>query len=291
VPGGNRALPTVLYRVAGERYGWIPEEIPEELLAAQPWLNEHRKESVTALEILHGVLRNPQMAEHAFFYFRDPGYAAARAGFTEEDPTGGTAAALKDAISKSGFPVAEDFATPRQLGEWVLRDLTAVIENLYPESSIPDALDRSAADHEAYAAAAGGCTSAARSTWSVWTRMPQAPARPWWWWRIRRGQIGAAVQLGPPLARAAPGNAGDRALHRRRAGQCRLDGHGAAVAGGVPTPVRIEIEIPDQPDALRMALANALHMVAARGRAVLVLDALNRSKTAMGPRTWSGCRR
>src|ERR1035438_3069504 len=23
----------------GERYGWIPEEIPEELLAAQPWVN------------------------------------------------------------------------------------------------------------------------------------------------------------------------------------------------------------------------------------------------------------
>ncbi len=37
----------------------------------------------------------------------------------------------------------------------------------------------------------------------------------------------------------------------------------------------IEIEIPDQPDALRMAFVNALHMVAARGRLVLVLDALN----------------
>jgi hypothetical protein len=42
----------------GERYGWVPKEIPEDLLQAQPWLNEHRKESVTALEILHGVLRN-----------------------------------------------------------------------------------------------------------------------------------------------------------------------------------------------------------------------------------------
>ena len=37
----------------------------------------------------------------------------------------------------------------------------------------------------------------------------------------------------------------------------------------------IQIEIPDKPDALRMAFANALHMVAARGRLVLVLDALN----------------
>src|SRR5450755_1646276 len=40
----------------GERYGWVPEEIPAELLEAQPWLTKYRKESVTALEILHGVL-------------------------------------------------------------------------------------------------------------------------------------------------------------------------------------------------------------------------------------------
>ena len=137
----------------GERYGWVPEEIPEELVDAQPWLNEHRKQSVTALEILHGVLLNPEMAGHAFFYFRDPGYAAERPGFTEEDPARRERlASLKDDIRKSGFPVAENFATPKQLGEWVLRDLTAVIENLYPESSIPDPLDRAAADHEAYAA-------------------------------------------------------------------------------------------------------------------------------------------
>ncbi len=30
--------------------------------------------SVTALEILHGVLRNPAMKERGFFYFRDPGF-------------------------------------------------------------------------------------------------------------------------------------------------------------------------------------------------------------------------
>ena len=35
------------------------------------------------------------------------------------------------------------------------------------------------------------------------------------------------------------------------------------------------IEIPDKPDALRAAFANALHMAAARGRVILILDALN----------------
>jgi len=40
----------------------------------EPWLREHLKHSVTELEILHGVLNNPDMTEHAFFYFRDPAY-------------------------------------------------------------------------------------------------------------------------------------------------------------------------------------------------------------------------
>ena len=40
----------------------------------EPWLREHRTHSVTELEILHGVLNNPGMADHAFFYFRDPAY-------------------------------------------------------------------------------------------------------------------------------------------------------------------------------------------------------------------------
>jgi hypothetical protein len=58
----------------GERYGWVPDEVPPALIAEEPWLAELRGHSVTELEILHGVLNNPQMAEHAFFYFRDPAY-------------------------------------------------------------------------------------------------------------------------------------------------------------------------------------------------------------------------
>jgi hypothetical protein len=58
----------------GERYGWIPGEIPQDIIDREPWLKEHLSHSVTELEILHGVLNNPDMAEHAFFYFRDPQY-------------------------------------------------------------------------------------------------------------------------------------------------------------------------------------------------------------------------
>ena len=54
----------------GERYGWVPDEIDPALIEREPWLAEHRHRSVTELEILHGVLNKPEMADHAFFYFR-----------------------------------------------------------------------------------------------------------------------------------------------------------------------------------------------------------------------------
>jgi hypothetical protein len=58
----------------GERYGYVPERIDPELERTQRWLAEHREHSITALEILHGALNNPQMAKRASFYFRDPSY-------------------------------------------------------------------------------------------------------------------------------------------------------------------------------------------------------------------------
>jgi hypothetical protein len=126
----------------GERYGWVPESIPQEMLETQPWIRRHPDSSVTALEILHGVLENPEM-EHA------------------------------------ETPVLVHF-------------------------------------------------------------------------------IGAA-----------PDSANWMAMPRRLLGEfLRKFG--------------IEIEISDQPDALRVAFANALHMVAARGRLVLALDALNQIEDREG---------
>ena len=55
----------------GERNDWVPEFIPEELSDDQPRLKENRQRSVTEPEIEHGVLHNPKMAGHAFFYFHD----------------------------------------------------------------------------------------------------------------------------------------------------------------------------------------------------------------------------
>jgi hypothetical protein len=51
----------------GERYGWIPDTIRPEVIEREPWLQEHvqGRTSVTELEILHGVLNNPQTADES----------------------------------------------------------------------------------------------------------------------------------------------------------------------------------------------------------------------------------
>jgi tetratricopeptide (TPR) repeat protein len=144
--------------ILGERYGWLPHEIPQALIDEQPWLAESRERSVTELEILHGVINNREMADHAFFYFRDPAYLEhLPAGANPEDFRSENASAavrlrdLKERIRASGLPVRENYADPRALGERVREDLSQVIDRLYPEGSQPGQLDLEAAEHEAFA--------------------------------------------------------------------------------------------------------------------------------------------
>ena len=115
----------------GERYGWVPDEIPKDLIDREPWLKDHLDHSVTELEILHGVLNNPEMADHAFFYFRDPSYLQS---LPEEESSDFTAESaehteklteLKRRIKNSRFPVEENYPDPKTLGESVRRDLEA----------------------------------------------------------------------------------------------------------------------------------------------------------------------
>lgn len=56
----------------GQRYGWVPDHIPQNTLQDYEWLQHSTGKSITELEILYGVLKNPNMHNHAFFFFRDP---------------------------------------------------------------------------------------------------------------------------------------------------------------------------------------------------------------------------
>lgn len=160
--------------ILGERYGWVADEIPEAAIREEPWLEGMTGRSVTELEILHGVLRNPALAEHAYFYFRDPAYVSSlpngdRTAFVESplpaeiarfgeveatrraDQRRERLATLKATIRERQRNVREGFGSPRDLGELVLADLTEAIDQLFPISSSPPALDRETAEHLRFA--------------------------------------------------------------------------------------------------------------------------------------------
>ena len=56
----------------GQRYGWVPDELPDEAVQEHEWVAGERTKSITELEILHGVLRDEAMHDRSYFYFRDP---------------------------------------------------------------------------------------------------------------------------------------------------------------------------------------------------------------------------
>jgi nephrocystin-3 len=147
----------------GERYGWIPNNISVDLLADQPWLKEYQKHSVTELEILHGVLNSPAMANRALFYFRDHAYVdnvdkdKCSDFVCENCDSADKLARLKNRIrdayttGKLKYAPHENYVDPNALAELVLADFTKLINELYPENQVPNPLDQEANHHEEHA--------------------------------------------------------------------------------------------------------------------------------------------
>jgi tetratricopeptide (TPR) repeat protein len=142
----------------GQRYGWVPDELPAELAEQMGWLTDAKDRSVTELEILHGVLNDPESAGHAFFYLRDPHWVdalpeAEREQYTEPEADGRQKLdELKERIRSSAHPV-RTYADPVALGAQVLADLDALVDSVYPEEDAPDPLTGLANEHAAFAAA------------------------------------------------------------------------------------------------------------------------------------------
>ncbi len=277
----------------GERYGWVPDAIPPQLIEREPWLRKHLQHSVTELEILHGVLNNPAMGEHAFFYFRDPEYlkhlpgSANPADFVSENPAArAKLVELKDRIRRSPFRTHENYPDPKVLGELVLKDMTEVIDRRFPEGTQPDALDREAAEHELFASSR--CVVEVRPGEKVGVYIGRREY-------IERLDAHAAGD-GPPLVVLGESGSGKTALLANWARGYRSKHEGELVIqhfiGASPASTDwmamlrrilgefnrkfdLHVEIPDQPDALRALFANALSMAAARGRVILMLDGLN----------------
>lgn len=279
----------------GERYGWVDPDAPEKVKGDFPWVQERADKSITELEILHGVLNNPNMEDHAYFYFRDRAYLeseefkanvpeADRAGFFEsEDIPQQKLVDLKGRIRRSGFPVREDYPNPGVFGEMVKNDLLAIIEFIAPSSqeiSEEDKaevyLDRDLAAHETFVA----------SRFGVYIRRME------YFDRLNAH----ASEDGEPLVVVGESGSGKSALlahwafayqanHTKDLVLFHFVGATSSstdwammlrrIMGELKRGCGIETEVPMEEEELRPAFVNFLSMAGQKRKVVLIIDALN----------------
>jgi tetratricopeptide (TPR) repeat protein len=266
--------------ILGQHYGSTVDEVPEALLAEQPWLAGHRTSSVTELEILHGVLNDPAQAKHAFFYFRTPAYHDGLE--PEADERAAKLRDLKDRIRKSGLPVHENYPDAKALGDQVYQDFKNVIETCFAPEEL-DSLERETSNHE---------FSAESHVGVYLRRQPDFE-------ELDEHADGD----GPPLVVIGQSGLGKSALLANWALEYR-DRHPEKLVllhfiGSTPQSadwaamlrrildefrrrLNIEVSIPDTADALRTTFCRALRMASATGPVVLVLDALNQLENREG---------
>jgi len=278
----------------GERYGWVPEQIPDDLIERQPWLKEHRAQSITELEIQHGVLRQEAMHGQAFFYFRDSSYldrlptGASRSDFESESPEAQAKLIslkdrLRDAHAEGLCTVREPYPDPKALGQWILDDFTALINEQFPEGSQPDPLDREALDHQAFAQSCAKVYIGRSAYFERLDSHVEGKDQP----LVVLGESGSGksallanwflrYQQADPdtlslihFIGATPYSADWAAMLRR-------------ILSEFKRRFDIREEIPTDSNALRSTFANWLHRAAAKGRVLLIFDALNQLEDREG---------
>lgn len=335
-----------------ERYGWVPlpGDIPPELLRLEPWLKNHQETSITELEILHGVLNDPEMAKQAFFYFRDPKYverlpAEERVSMVEgptpeelealgleeaerrAEARRQKLAALKERLRQAWRegrlknPVRENFTDPQTLGEWVYQDLKAVIDELFPETEIPDSLAREREEHEAYARSRTVIEVRPGVFQGVYLARPEyfhiLDEHVWgdgpplvilgesgvgksallanWMFHFRNSlwASGASgLSKGQPLkcARKNDGSSGSNPqdpflmVHFVGASGASTDWQAMVrrFLAELQAHFSLSEKIPEKPEELPQVLEHWLHMAAAKGRVILIIDGLNQLEDKEG---------
>ena len=131
----------------GDRYGWVPDTIPDIVVEENPWLSQYRGKSITELEIVHGVLNHPERIQHGYFYFRRP--SPTSLDFSDETHKE-KLTSLKERIRQSNFPVREDYPDAETLGQLVLEDLQKAIDEDFPPRAM-SRFERERLDHDAFA--------------------------------------------------------------------------------------------------------------------------------------------
>lgn len=298
--------------ILGERYGWIAEKIDSSLMEREQWIKELDGASVTEMEFYYGALNNPHLADFAFFYFRDPHYVETlpvekQQGFSESPSQSETEifgmeearqkanrrkeqlGRLKGKIRQSGLHLQEDFNSPQQLGEWVLNDLTAIIDSLYPEGSQPTVMQQEIHEHERYAAGRarvyiGGEKYFQRIEEHIFAnRTPLV--------LVGESGVGKSALLanwGLGFKEKHP----DVKVIMHFSGASTLSGDWAFMLRRIMEELKdcinLEGEIPEDPNALRRVFPDWLIQASRKKKIVLILDALNQLEDRQGAQelTW-----
>jgi nephrocystin-3 len=140
----------------GDRYGWVPspEDVAKDtaLIDEFPWILQAADDgiSVTEMEMVYGVLDNPEFAKHSYFYTRD--HSITKVEFQDTQETAiNKQNDLKNRIRSSGFPMRENYTSIQQLGEMVRKDLLNVLEEDFPIADAPSPIEQERRVHESYA--------------------------------------------------------------------------------------------------------------------------------------------
>jgi tetratricopeptide (TPR) repeat protein len=170
----------------GDRYGWVPppEALTDKLKTDYPAIADAQGASVTAMEIMHGVLSNADTAARAFFFERDPKWgwiatlndADRLAATGEPDAARVKLAELKTLIRQKAH--VEAYARPEDIGKKVTDALDALLEARFPEAQAPDAFEQSARLHRAYARERRGLHVGAEGYLSDLTRWMETKEAP-----------------------------------------------------------------------------------------------------------------
>jgi hypothetical protein len=145
----------------GERYGYVPQELPAELIASHPWVLKYPRVSVQELEIIHGVLRDEYMFEYGLMYFRDPRYTEQlpqelRDDFVAQSPEARARMdhlkqRIRDASDEDICLLRENYRNPEELGRWVLDDFSQFLKTFLPDLGDADPLSQEIRQHDAFA--------------------------------------------------------------------------------------------------------------------------------------------
>ena len=151
----ERCRPYFIGILAG-RYGWVPDNTDALSELCHSCAINSAGRSVTELEFEHGILNHPSPKTRAFFYSRMPNSQSVgmhsksgkrRDSNLIEDERLTT---LKNRIRSSDLQFRENYSNARELGEWVLEDLSHALEQDFPDNDTANDSTQETFAHDAF---------------------------------------------------------------------------------------------------------------------------------------------